>query len=170
MDDRYLDGSGWEAEAGYARAARLGGRIAVSGTTAEGVGTYAPDRERAGPFIKRWQATPPESIAIAVSDPEGSGVLTWWLIETRGPSGDRRASILSLGVSDDGRRNARVERLGTSVFSRAGNVDSMTPAARKALLCDKVDPILEREPRHREIVPGDGIYAAKLIGWLEVVT
>lgn len=41
MDDRYLDGNGWEAEAGYARAARLGGRIAVSGTTAGGDGTYA---------------------------------------------------------------------------------------------------------------------------------
>jgi enamine deaminase RidA (YjgF/YER057c/UK114 family) len=41
MDDRYLDGSGWETEAGYARAARLGGRIAVSGTTADGDGTYA---------------------------------------------------------------------------------------------------------------------------------
>ncbi|MEU4245082.1 Rid family hydrolase [Actinoplanes sp. NPDC026619] len=40
MDNRYLDGSGWETEAGYARAARLGGRIAVSGTTADGEDTY----------------------------------------------------------------------------------------------------------------------------------
>lgn len=34
MSDRHLDGSAWEASAGYARAARRGRRIAVSGTTA----------------------------------------------------------------------------------------------------------------------------------------
>lgn len=33
---RFFDGSGWEESAGYARAARHGGRIAVSGTTAHG--------------------------------------------------------------------------------------------------------------------------------------
>lgn len=33
---RYRDGSGWEVEAGYSRAARHGSRIAVSGTTAHG--------------------------------------------------------------------------------------------------------------------------------------
>lgn len=36
MGQRHLDGSGWEEQAGYARAAREGTRIAVSGTTAHG--------------------------------------------------------------------------------------------------------------------------------------
>ncbi|MBM3450306.1 MAG: hypothetical protein FJX78_04905 [Armatimonadetes bacterium] len=34
--DRIRDGGGWEVEAGYARAARRGRRIEVSGTTANG--------------------------------------------------------------------------------------------------------------------------------------
>jgi enamine deaminase RidA (YjgF/YER057c/UK114 family) len=34
--DRYRDGTGWEVEAGYSRAARRGTRIEVSGTTANG--------------------------------------------------------------------------------------------------------------------------------------
>lgn len=36
MGARHLDGTGWEERAGYARAAREGTRIAVSGTTAHG--------------------------------------------------------------------------------------------------------------------------------------
>jgi enamine deaminase RidA (YjgF/YER057c/UK114 family) len=36
MGERHLDGTGWEEQAGYARAAREGTRIAVSGTTAHG--------------------------------------------------------------------------------------------------------------------------------------
>lgn len=36
MGERHLDGTGWEERAGYARAAREGTRIAVSGTTAHG--------------------------------------------------------------------------------------------------------------------------------------
>lgn len=33
---RHRDGSGWQEQAGYSRAARRGGRIEVSGTTANG--------------------------------------------------------------------------------------------------------------------------------------
>lgn len=120
--------------------------------------------------IKRWQATSPESIGVAVSGSEGPGVLTWWLVETRGPSGEYRACVLSLGVSDDGKRNASLERLGAGVFTRPGNVSGTTPAARKALLYEMVEPMLERELRHREIVPGGGSYAAKLVGWVEVAS
>lgn len=36
--NRHFDGGGWEDEAGYARAARAGDRIEVSGTTAHGPG------------------------------------------------------------------------------------------------------------------------------------
>ena len=43
-----------------------------------------------------------------------------------------------------------------------------TPAARKSLLHEKIEPMLERELQHREIVPAGGSYAAKLIGWVEV--
>lgn len=44
IDERFRDGGGWENEAGYARAARRGSRIAVSGTTAD-----APDGGAAHP-------------------------------------------------------------------------------------------------------------------------
>ncbi len=119
--------------------------------------------------IKRWQGVSPERIGVAVSGTEGPGVLTWWLVETRGPSGEHRATVLPLGVSDDGKRNARLERLGAGLFARPGYINGApTAAARKNLLHEKVEPMLERELQHREIVPEGGSYAAKLIGWVEV--
>jgi SNF2 family DNA or RNA helicase len=97
--------------------------------------------------ITRWQAVAPE---------------------TRGPSGEHRAAVLPLGVSIDGKRNGRLERVGAGIFTRAGHVNGTTLATRKALLHEKVEPMLERELQHREIVSEGGSYAAKLIGWVEV--
>jgi len=119
--------------------------------------------------IKRWQSSPPDRVGVSVVGPDGPGVLTWWLIETRGPSGEHRACVLSLGVGVDGKRNVRIERAGATLFARAGKVDSLlTPAVRRSLLHEKVEPMLERELQHREIVPAVGSYAAKLVGWIEV--
>jgi superfamily II DNA or RNA helicase len=119
--------------------------------------------------LKRWQTAAPEHIGVAVAGPDGPGVLTWWLVETRGPSGERRACVLPLGVSDDGKRNGNLERVGAGLFARPGHINSApTPATRRNLLHDKIEPMLERELQHREIVPAGGSYAAKLIGWVEV--
>jgi hypothetical protein len=119
--------------------------------------------------IKRWQATPPERIGAAVAGPEGPGVLTWWLIETRGPSGEHRTRLLPLGVSESGKRDAHLERAGASLFSRGDNLNgSPTPDSRRTLVHGVIEPMLERELQHREIVPAGGSYAAKLIGWVEV--
>ena len=119
--------------------------------------------------IKRWQATSPERLGVAVSGPDGPGVLTWWLVETRGPSGEHRACVLPLGVTDDGKRSTRLERVGAGLFARPGHLGGGSTAGfRKSLLHEKVEPMLERELQHREIVPEGGSYAAKLIGWVEV--
>lgn len=41
---RFRDGGGWEESAGYSRGVRRANHIAVSGTTADGAGTYAQTR------------------------------------------------------------------------------------------------------------------------------
>lgn len=71
----------------------------------------------------------------------------------RGPSGEHRATVLPLGVSDDGKRNSRLERLGAGLFTRTGHVNGTTASARKALLHEKVEPMLERELQHRRSFP-----------------
>lgn len=121
--------------------------------------------------LKRWQEASPDRIGVAVAGPDGPGVLTWWLVETRGPSGEHRACVLPLGVSDDGKRNTRLERLGAGLFARSGHLNGApTLSTRQNLLHEKIEPMLERELQHRDIVPAGGSYAAKLIGWVEVAS
>jgi len=119
--------------------------------------------------LKRWQGAQPERIGLAVAGAEGPGVLTWWLIETRGASGEHRTCVLPLGVGYDGKRSPRLERVGPALFLRPDHGGgALTPESRRALLHDKIESMLERELQHREIVPAGGSYAAKMIGWVEV--
>lgn len=119
--------------------------------------------------LEKWHGLPAESIGVRVAGPDGPGVLTWWLVETRGAAGEHRACVLPIGITEDGRREPRLERAGASVFSRSARPDS-TPAtgAGVTLLREKIEPMLERELQHRKFVPDGGSYAAKLIGWVEV--
>jgi hypothetical protein len=90
-------------------------------------------------------------------------------VETRGPAGEHRACLVPLGVCKDGKRNPRLERAGSSLFTRSEHLNgSPTADWRKSLLHEKIEPMLERELRHRGFVPSDGSYAAKLVGWIEV--
>jgi hypothetical protein len=121
--------------------------------------------------IRKWQDVAPEKVGLAVAGPGGPGVLTWWLVETRGPSGEHRACVLPLAVGEDGHRSPRLERAGAGLFNLRGRQDDgPTPAARRRLLHDQIEPMLERDLQHRHIVPDGGSYAAKLIGWVEVGT
>jgi hypothetical protein len=119
--------------------------------------------------IHKWQDVAPEKIGYSVTGPDGPGVLTWWLIETKGPSGEHRACILPLAVGEDGRRNASLERIGSGIFERSGNLTGgPSPESRRKLLHEQIEPMLERELQHRQIVPNRSSYAAKIIGWVEV--
>jgi len=53
---RLRDGGGWEDEAGYSRAVRRFGHIAVSGTTAPGDNTYAQTHAALGRALAAVQA------------------------------------------------------------------------------------------------------------------
>lgn len=117
--------------------------------------------------IQTWQALPPEQFGLSVAAEEGPGALTWWAIETRGPSGEHRACVLQVGVSLDGKRDARLERVGVAVFARLPTEPQMTFEQRRSLLREKIEPMLGRELQHRQLVPEGGSYAAKLIGWVE---
>jgi SNF2 family DNA or RNA helicase len=117
--------------------------------------------------LKTWQELPPERVGLAISSPEAAGTLTWWAIETRGPSGEHRACVLPLAVSLDGKRDTRLERVGVAAFGRTPQPSELTVQQRRALIREKIEPMLGRELQHRQLVPDGGSYAAKLIGWIE---
>ena len=73
---------------------------------------------------------------------------------------------LRLGVGEErsgGRKKASLLTDSLEAVFGALYLDGGLRAAR-----DWIEPMLERELQHREIVPEGGSYAAKLIGWVEV--
>lgn len=174
-----LEADGWKVERrgdGTYEAKMPNGEIRSRFTLDREAARATPDLELLGldhplmlELLRRGQATPPDKLGLAVSGPDGPGVLTWWLVETRGPSGEHRACVLPLGVGADGRRSAALERAGVTLFARSAPQAAGTALSdRDQLLHEKIEPMLERELQHREIVPEGGSYAAKLVGWVEV--
>lgn len=81
-----------------------------------------------------------------------------------GPPGEHRACVVPLGVTKDSNGTP-----GSSLLMRDGHVNGSPGVdTRRKLLHEKIEPLLERELQHREVVPAGGSYAAKLIGWVEV--
>ena len=66
---RWRDGGGWEEKAGYSRAVRRSGHIAVSGTTAEGIDTYEQARsalERALAAVRALGGSPEDVVRTRI--------------------------------------------------------------------------------------------------------
>lgn len=118
--------------------------------------------------LRRWQDLPPEELGVTVEGDDDSGALAWWRIETRGTAGEHRLHVIPVAVTLDGRRSPRLERLGPALFRRNHASSTLSETQRRALLHDHIEPMLERDLQHRNIVPEGGSYSATLIGWTEV--
>ncbi|MCG3153387.1 MAG: hypothetical protein GEEBNDBF_02700 [bacterium] len=118
--------------------------------------------------LNRWQSLSPGQIGISIESEAGPGVLTIWFVESRGPAGEQRSSVIALGVAEDGRRELRLEQLATDIVQASGARSIFPLQDRQTLLRESIMPMLERELHHRQLVPPGGSYAAKRIGWVEV--
>ncbi len=119
-------------------------------------------------LLSTWRSLPPYRLGISVkAGEEGKGVLTWWFIETQGRSGERRLHIRSVAVDDKGNRVPTLEKKGELIYQRRPQRPVYTTEERLSLLNDAIEPTLHRELIQKGIVPADGGYSAKLIGWVE---
>ena len=99
---------------------------------------------------------------------DGPAVVSWWLIQTEGHDGEHRSLVQPLAVTAAGNRLPKVERAGAELFSLPPAAAFLSADQRRSLLHDTLEPMLARELSHRGLLPADGGYSTKLIGWVEV--
>jgi len=126
------------------------------------------DHPRMQKAIAEWAGLDPAAMGVAVEGNGQDGVLSWWLVETHGKSGERRTVVQTLAVGLDGGRLPALERRASSMFFQAPAEPRLTFDERLALLRDAIEPMLHRELVHRG-VPVEAGFSSELVGWVEVV-
>ena len=120
--------------------------------------------------LGRWRSLPPEDVGIVVSgDVEEPILLSLWMVEASAGKGERRVVVQPIGIRGDGTRIPAVERLYEKYLQSAPASTVMNTDQRIALFTQFVEPILQRELKHKGAADGDGSYSAELIGYVEIV-
>lgn len=118
--------------------------------------------------LERHASRPAEELGAAVSGVDyGAGIATWWRVETQGLGGERKSRFVTLAVDSGGTRYPQLERNADELFLRDPAPPVFEIPHRLILLRDHIEPLLQRELRHRGMVPEDGGFHSQLLGWVE---
>ena len=134
----------------------------------EGLELIGLDHPLISEALQRWQGLDAGMLGVAVAGDDGPAVASWWLIRAEGKDGEQRSFVQSLAVTAEGRRVPRLELLGIDLLTRPPGPASLSLEHRRELLHDTIEPMIQRELDHRGLVPANGGYSAKLIGWSEI--
>jgi len=120
--------------------------------------------------LGRWRMLPPEELGIAVcADVDAPVLLSLWMVEASGKSGERRVAVQPIAVKQDGTRQPAVERQCDRYLQAPVAPSCFTPDQRLDLFLRIVEPALQRELKHKGAANGDGSYSAELIGYVEIL-
>jgi hypothetical protein len=162
-----------------------GGRfsIATGNGALERIGTMDRDLARAddtvdligidhplvSDLLNRWRTLAPESIGTAVSDGrEKPCSLSIWLVREHVRESEQRTHLVPLAVDGTGQRVPLIEKRHTALFHRPPARSVLSMEERQHLLKSVIEPMLQRELRHRGLASETGGYSVELIGWVEV--
>ena len=111
----------------------------------------------------------PELRGVAVAGNDGPAVVSWWSIKTEGKDWEHRTFVQPLAVSTEGSASRSWSAtVPTHPLQRQPGPHSLSLEQRRELLHDTLEPMIRRELNHRGLVPTNGGYSSKLIGWVEV--
>ena len=136
----------------------------------EGLELIGLDHLLVADALRHWQSLEPEMLGVAVDGDDGPAALSWWLVHSMDEDGQQHTFVRPLAINADGARVPKLEREGPELLRRPPNGTCFSPKQRLELLHDVLEPMLQRELRHRGLVPEGGSFQAKLIGWAEVGT
>lgn len=120
--------------------------------------------------LGRWRSVPPEDVGLAVqADVDEPVLLSIWMVETSGKSGDRRLVVQPIAVKEDGTRAPAIERKCESYLQAPVALPKFSAEQRLDMFARAVEPMLQRELKHKGAATGDGSYSAELIGYVEIL-
>lgn len=120
--------------------------------------------------LGRWRSVPAEDVGLAVlADVDEPVLLSIWMVETSGKSGDRRLVVQPIAVKEDGTRAPAIERKCESYLQAPVALPRFSAEQRLDMFARAVEPTLQRELKHKGAANGDGSYSAELIGYVEIL-
>ena len=122
-------------------------------------------------MLKRWKAINSENLGVSVGVDAGlpAGVLTIWIVESFGGSGDSNVNLIPMAMDLQGQRVPLLEKLYAEVFALQPRQAGLDVQDRKRLLDSCIEPALQRELLHRGLARQTGGLSAELLAWVEVV-
>lgn len=120
--------------------------------------------------ITRWRDIAPEDVGVCVlGDVEKPVLLSLWMVEISTGNGDRRTILQPIAIKEDGSRVPSVERQCEPLFHSPPSIPHFTPEQRLDLFDKFVEPMLQRELKHKNSSNADGGYSAELMTCIEIV-
>ena len=119
--------------------------------------------------LRKYRELPPDEIGIRVQSPDGTtGVLAVWAVEVRGEKSQLKRVVMTIAVDSNGKRLITWERAAERLWRARSVIPTGTSAANSIILLHEIlEPMLQRELEHRNLVKGSAGFEAKLIGWIE---
>ena len=140
-------------------------------TSEENLELMGIDHPRVQEELDRWRRVSPEELGVAVSgDVDALVVLSLWMIETSAGQGERRVVIQPIAVNREGGRVPLVERQAERYLLGLPTAPVLFPDDRIHLLTHVIEPMLQRELRHRGAMNEEGSYSAELIAYAEILS
>ena len=120
-------------------------------------------------LLKRWRESHPQDVGAAAEAPAGTTakVLAVWFVQSLGREADTSYHIVPIAVDDSGNRVPSVEKKYAEVFQRPSTPPPLDLPTRQELLTSQMEPLLERELKHRGIAKLSGGHTSDLIAWVE---
>ena len=120
--------------------------------------------------LGRWRNVLPEDIGIAVSgDVDAPVLLSLWMVEVSEGNSERRVTIQSIAVKQDGTRVPVVELLADKFLQAPTTLPNLEPEQRQELFAKVVEPVVQREIKHKYSMNENSSYSIELIGYIEIV-
>lgn len=120
--------------------------------------------------LNKWSGIAPGELGVAVAAPvKEAGILSTWLVDFHGTSGESRSLLKSIGMSLNGQRLAQLEHQFEELLMGRPTESKFELISKRRLLKDFVEPALQRELALQGIASDRGAYSARMISWIEVI-